>query len=141
MKRFRLPYSPWSWLLIIAIVFPVLMLVVAPRVDKRLQGLSAQAGALAGLNEPAPQSDHPVLAVYYPWYSPDSFGNAADQPARQPYQSDDPAMIREQVIMARTAGVNGFISAWFGQGDRTDQNFNTLLDIAQEEGFTATIYF
>jgi hypothetical protein len=107
----------------------------------RLTGLSAQVGQLAGLNEPLPQSDHPVLAFYYPWYDPGSFGNASDQPAMQPYQSDDPAQIRQQVQQAKSVGVNGFVSAWFGQGDRTDQNLTRLLDIAAEEGFTATIYF
>ena len=89
---------------------------------------------------PSP-ADRPVLAIYYPWFSPSTFEVSIDQPAGGPYQSDDPATIRNQVRQAKGAGIDGFVSSWFGQRERTDQNFNTLLDIAQQEGFTATIYF
>ncbi len=86
-------------------------------------------------------ADHPVLALYYPWYDPDSFGAVSDQPAVQLYESDAPALIRRQVEEAQSAGIDGFVAAWFGQGDRTDKNFSTLLGIAQDKGFSATIYF
>jgi hypothetical protein len=84
----------------------------------------------------------PVLAFYYPWYSPSQFTRAAmwDVPV-SPYESDHRSTMERQVREARGAGITGFISSWWGQGNRTDSNFATLLEVAREQGFTTTIYF
>jgi hypothetical protein len=108
--------------------------------DQRFPWEQGAASALAG--QPAvANGGRAVLAFYYPWFDPGSFGRAADQPASQPYQSDDPALIARQVEQAQGAGIDGFISAWFGRGDRTDKNFAALLAAAQARTFHATIYF
>jgi hypothetical protein len=95
-----------------------------------------------GSPRPAAASDIPVLAFYYPWYSPSQFTRAAmwDVPVTA-YESDHRSTMERQVREARGAGITGFISSWWGQGNRTDGNFATLLDVAKEQGFTATIYF
>jgi hypothetical protein len=104
------------------------------RVPPASQG-SARATLAA---EPA----NPILAVYYPWYDPDSFaGRSAFQPAVDRYQSDDPALIERHVQQARAAGIDGFVVAWDGSGGRTDRNFRKVLDIGARAGLRATIYF
>ena len=142
MSGSRGKYAPWIvGLVALAVLVPVALLSVG-RSWAPLRGISARAAYLAGLTSGgAHNMDHPVLAFYYPWYDPGSFGNASDQPATQPYESDDPKLIAQQVDQAQAAGVDGFICAWFGKEDRTNKNLGTLLDVAKQKGFSATIYF
>lgn len=83
---------------------------------------------------------HPVLAYYYLWWDPDVFNQTLFQPL-QPYNSDDTNVIQKHVQEAKSAGIDGFIVDWYGNGDRTDTNFSHLLDIASRNGFSATIQF
>lgn len=90
----------------------------------------------------AAEREHPILAIYYPWYDPWSFGaRTAFQPALEGYQSDDPAVIERHVAQARSAGIDGFVVAWDGAGGRTDRNFRKLLDLGARHDLRATIYF
>jgi hypothetical protein len=45
------------------------------------------------------------------------------------------------VEQAQSAGIDGFISSWFGPSDNDDRNLRILLDIAQERNFSVTVYF
>ena len=98
--------------------------------------------ALPSASPTSAASSVPVLAFYYPWYNPDDFRRSAmwDVPAN-PYQSDDPAAIGRQVAEATDAGITGFISSWWGQGNRTDKNFAKLLEVSRGTPFASTIYF
>jgi glycosyl hydrolase family 99 len=82
---------------------------------------------------------HPVLAYYYTWWDPSNFDRTMFQPA-QAYNSDDADIIQRHVQEAQSAGIDGFVTAWYGNGDRTDTNLAHLLDIAQKSGFRATIH-
>lgn len=86
--------------------------------------------------------ERPLLAIYYPWFSPGNFGpgQTSDTPL-EPYESDDPTAIARHLDQARQAGLDGFVVAWLGPGDRTDRNLAQLLAQAAPRGFKIGVYF
>ncbi len=103
--------------------------------------------------QPAPTGNgngnaRPVLAFYYMWYNPSTWSanTMSDLPANR-YTSSSDALIDQQVNEASGAGITGFISSWWGAGDKTDKNFVKLLahSAALENRthyhFASSIYF
>lgn len=91
--------------------------------------------------EPAPEPQRVLLAFYYAWFDPDSFGpgRTSDVPI-EPYNSDDPAVIAHQIEQARAAGIDGFIVSWLGPGNRTDTNLARVLEQAASRNFRVSVY-
>jgi hypothetical protein len=94
------------------------------------------------------EARRPVLAFYYPWYRRSEWClcHMSDLPSIS-YNSGDDATIDRQLHEAAYAGITGFISSWWGAGDKTDHNFATLLahsELLEKQGvyrFASSIYF
>jgi len=96
---------------------------------------------------------HEVLAVYYPWYGSNGrhWGgsnpaqheilNATHYPVAGAYDSHDRGVIESHIEMARTHGLTGFISSWWGQRTFEDQAVPMLLDAAEKRDFRVSVYW
>jgi glycoprotein endo-alpha-1,2-mannosidase len=99
-----------------------------------------------------------VLAFYYTWYgTPELHGKwvhwgevkpeehdiaaSTHYPTKGAYDSHDPEIIDWHIDMARSHGLDGFISTWWGQGTFDDRAFQILLDRAAEKDFEVTVYW
>jgi hypothetical protein len=83
-----------------------------------------------------------LWAFHYMWYSLDNWTDPImrDRPS-QPYVSSDEEIMRSQIRQAREAGIDGFITSWWGPRGDTDRNLVRLLRIAAEEDFKISLYF
>ncbi len=99
-----------------------------------------------------------VLAFYYGWYgnpaisgrwvhwknvdkSAKKIGGITHFPALGPYDSHDPKVILQHCHWAKDAGLTGFIATWWKPGDFHDQGLPLLLDAAEKNGLSITVYF
>ncbi len=83
-----------------------------------------------------------LWAFYYPWYHLRDWSNPKlkDHPV-SPYSSSNSESVARQVEQAQSAGIDGFISSWWGPGTYSDKNLKILLQIARHRKFLVSIYF
>ncbi len=95
------------------------------------------------MTAPAVASDETsVLAMYYAWFDNNSWDSRrlSDLPATR-YVSADRGTIERHVTQAKSAGIDGFELNWWGPGNQTDTNLQTLLSVAGSQGFKVTVDF
>jgi uncharacterized protein YraI len=84
-----------------------------------------------------------ALAFYYAWFDQNTWssGQSVDLPAES-YNSADRVTIERHVAQAQSAGLDGFVQAWYGPqeaNNQTETNFRILLDVANARGFKAAV--
>jgi Glycosyl hydrolase family 99 len=97
--------------------------------------------ALAHPQPARPAGPIPAFAYYYIWYQPASWNRAkTTYPALGRYSSSDPKVIRQQIELAKKAGLGGFIVSW-----KSTRRLNTRLArvvrIANEEHFKLALIY
>jgi len=74
---------------------------------------SPSAQPSQGANPSPGTSKPPALAYYYMWFTPSSWSHTkTDLPALGPYDSTNPAVIKQHVTWAKAAGIDAFIVSW-----------------------------
>ena len=83
-----------------------------------------------------------LLAFYYPWYTASGWNSGLfiDAPLLGRYDSSDLSILQSHINEAQLAGIDGFISSWWGPNDYTDNNFKSLLQLARGSGFKVSMY-
>ncbi|MEY2475436.1 MAG: hypothetical protein QOG87_751, partial [Actinomycetota bacterium] len=79
-----------------------------------------------------------VMAFYYPWYTPESFdsGNWVDKPVA-PYDTEDPAAVRQSVDLAASSGIDGFMVSYSHDEPNDGRRLDRVFDAADaRSGFT-----
>ncbi len=83
----------------------------------------------------------PILTYYYIWFDTTSWdSNKIDYPLLGHYSSDDPAVMRQHIQWAKTAGITGFIVSW-KSAPTLNRRLEQLIQIAQEENFKLAINY
>lgn len=98
-----------------------------------------------------------VFSFYYAWYgnpegptgywehwqgvTREDIRNSDNYPLLGPYDSNDVGVIRAHMLMAKQAGIDGFIVSWWGITPLERQIMNKILAVASEVGFTISIYY
>ncbi len=86
-------------------------------------------------------TDPPVLAHYYIWYQASSWNRAkSDYPAIGRYTSDLESVAREHIMMAKSAGIDGFIVSWKST-EQLNARLATLVALAEELDFKLAITY
>ena len=103
-------------------------------------GSAAEAGIIKPSQAPA-ASPVPVLAYYYIWYDSNSWDRAKiDYPLAGRYTSDDRAVMRQHILWAKAAGIDGFIVSW-KSSDVLNRRLTQLADLAEEENFKLVVIY
>jgi hypothetical protein len=102
---------------------------------------SSATATAADASAAAPAASAPLFAYYYIWFNPSSWNRAKiDYPLIGRYSSDDPAVMREQIREAKSAGIGGFIVSW--KDTATDnRRLQTLMGVASQENFKLAMIY
>jgi hypothetical protein len=99
-------------------------------------GASGEGRSTAGKGSPIP-----LFAYYYLWFDPTSWDRAKiDSPQLGRYSSDDPAVIRQHIRWAVSAGIGGFILSWKDTPTYA-RRLRLLMNIANEEHFSLAVIY
>jgi len=86
-------------------------------------------------DEHAPNAWPKLLAVYMPW-----FGDHVHLDVG--YSSNDPAVLRRQIVQAKHMGITAFVVDWYGASQVfSDHNFGVLEEAADENHFQVALLY
>ena len=108
------------------------------RYEVDLSSLQTYAPETAPLGSVVP---HMLWAFYYSWYESTTWSSPEliDHPLEL-YDSNSSLTIQRQIEQAQKAGIDGFISSWWGPGHQSDKSLSLLLEEAQKQDFSVMIY-
>jgi hypothetical protein len=102
---------------------------------------------VAHASSPAPTATQsarqplPLLAYYYIWFEASSWNRAKkDYPVLGRYSSDDVAVMRRQVSLAKRAGIDGFLVSWKDTAV-LDHRLDAIVGVSAAAGFKLGIVF
>jgi hypothetical protein len=83
----------------------------------------------------------PTLAYYYIWYDTRSWNRAKiDYPLLGKYSSDDISVMRQQILWAKAAGIDGFIVSWKST-EVLNSRLEQLVQVAEQENFKLAVIY
>jgi hypothetical protein len=87
-------------------------------------------------------SSSPIRAAfYYPWFPETWHSTDKYTPTLGQYDSSNQTILATHVAEAKYAGLDAFISSWWGKGTPTDTRLSLLLNAAAAQGFHVTPYY
>ena len=93
------------------------------------------------VNPTASPNPIPVFAYYYIWFNTNSWNRAkSDYPQLGRYSSDDANVMRQHILWAKSAGINGFIVSWKNTST-LNRRLDQLVNIADQENFKLAIIY
>jgi hypothetical protein len=99
---------------------------------------SAPGGA-AGADVAAPRAIR--AAFYYPWFPETERWASRYNPSMGRYHSSDLAVLSTHVAQAKYAGLDAFISSYWGRESKTGTRLPLLLEAARAQGFHVSPYY
>ena len=115
------------------------------------------ASSTAHVEETVKELKRKVFTFYYPWYanprgpsnwlfhwediSTESIGSSTNYPLMGAYDSADENVILAHMAMAKQAGIDGFISSWWGMDAFEDDKLSRILEMAEQMSFQISIYY
>lgn len=138
--RSSVPYLAFAALLSAAILLSACSSAAAPVAPTNTPPATTSAAPTA-----TPAADVrpaiPVLAYYYIWFDHTTWDkNKIDYPLLGHYSSSDPAVIRQHIEWAKSAGIYGFLVSWKNT-PTLNQRLDALVQIAQAEKFKLGIVY
>ncbi|HEY5987887.1 MAG TPA: hypothetical protein VIV12_16160 [Streptosporangiaceae bacterium] len=102
---------------------------------------SASTGVAVSAGGSGAKRPIPLLAYYYIWYNASSWNRGKlDYPLIGRYSSDDDSVMRQQVALAKSAGISGFLVSWKNT-PLLDRRLAKLRAVASAAGFNLGIVF
>jgi hypothetical protein len=83
----------------------------------------------------APSLSPRLLAVYMPWFGDHTHIDVG-------YSSQDPAVLRKQIVQAKHMGISAFVVDWYGESNKySDHNFALMQEAASENHFQVALLY
>jgi hypothetical protein len=133
--RFRRPlFQRLAQPAVVKVVFVAVLAYVLLTADRGEPGLEHRP--------PPTEVGWPVRAAfYYPWFPETEDWATRYAPSLGKYDSSNPRVLATHVAQARYAGIDAFISSYWGPDTPTARRLPMLLDAAARRGFHVAAYY